>query len=143
VRRLRLSAVPLVSLIILSPFECVLGHCRDTFGRNDMSQDTSSEVYPIVLAALRQCDGKCLDTEAERAEVAMTVANDLAHPDGFFAVTHLHRSDLIQLGFDPSGVDDGTMQLIAEHLSAAFVRNDYWLELEWCAERHGIKRQQS
>ena len=108
-----------------------------------MSQDTSSEVYPIVLAALRRCDGKCLDAEAERAEVAMTVANALAHPDGFFPVTHLHRSDLIQLGFDPSGVDDGTMQLIAEHLSAAFVRNDYWPELEYCAEYYRITRQQA
>jgi len=108
-----------------------------------MSQDTSSEVYPIILAALERCGGKCLDTETERAEVAITVAGALAHPDGFFPITSLHRSDLDQLGFDPSTVDDSTMLLIAEHLSAAFVRNDYWPELEYCAEYYRITRQQA
>jgi hypothetical protein len=114
--------------------------CCDTFERNIMSKHHSSDIYSAVLAALQRCDGKSLDTEKERAEVATTIACALSHRDGFFPITSLHRDDLEELGFDASTVVDGMMELLARGMEDVFVKNGFWVCLEMLAGDLKIKR---
>lgn len=51
-----------------------------------------------------------------------------------FSISCLSREDLEQIGFDTSGIDDKTMQRIAEKLGDDYCEQLFWTSLEIIAE---------
>ena len=54
--------------------------------------------------------------------------------DGFFPITHVHRDDLENIGYDTSKVDDDTMQELARKMGNAYVENCFWIDLPIIAD---------
>ena len=59
---------------------------------------------------------------------------------GYFPITSIHRSDLEELGYDISGVDDATMSRLAGQMKEAYLEQDFWINLRILANDLHIPR---
>ena len=59
---------------------------------------------------------------------------------GYFPITSIHRSDLEDLGYDISGVDDAAMSRLARQMKDAYLEQGFWIDLPILADHLGIPR---
>lgn len=76
----------------------------------------------------------------EKSEEETSFFNRLNDTVGYFPITYVHRDDLENQGYDPSDVDDATMEQLADHMKDGYLMDCYWIGLDCAADTLGIKK---
>lgn len=60
--------------------------------------------------------------------------------EGYFHITDVHRDDFRAMGFNPDKLTDADMEKIGGDMAAAYVENQFWIDLEYFAGEYGLPR---
>ncbi len=70
----------------------------------------------------------------------MKSINKTQQEQEFFSITSVCRTDLEEIGFNTTDVDDGTMSKLASKMADAYCEFAFWEDLEIIAEYLKIKK---